>query len=98
MQEGQGGLLAAEWRGLKVPGHVDEVLAAVKENVIFFSIRRKMLYRCLVNNGCFFLKAKGKPHTINLVITPQSTIMCICLKFKFTAFIRYTTEICPLLF
>ena len=24
-------LLAAEWRGLKVPGHVDEVLAAVKE-------------------------------------------------------------------
>ena len=27
---GSDGLLAAEWRGLKVPGHVDEVLKAVK--------------------------------------------------------------------
>ena len=25
------GILAREWRGVKVPGHVDEVLAAVKE-------------------------------------------------------------------
>jgi peroxiredoxin Q/BCP len=25
------GRLAREWRGVKVPGHVDEVLAAVKE-------------------------------------------------------------------
>ncbi|MBU0827324.1 MAG: redoxin domain-containing protein, partial [Gammaproteobacteria bacterium] len=27
---GPDGLLAAEWRGLKVPGHVDDVLKAVK--------------------------------------------------------------------
>jgi thioredoxin-dependent peroxiredoxin len=27
---GSDGLLSAEWRGLKVPGHVDEVLKAVK--------------------------------------------------------------------
>ena len=27
---GADGLLAQEWRGLKVPGHVDDVLKAVK--------------------------------------------------------------------
>ena len=27
---GADGLLVQEWRGLKVPGHVDEVLKAVK--------------------------------------------------------------------
>jgi peroxiredoxin Q/BCP len=27
---GADGVLKAEWRGLKVPGHVDEVLKAVK--------------------------------------------------------------------
>ncbi|HEX5697058.1 MAG TPA: peroxiredoxin, partial [Rhodoferax sp.] len=28
---GADGLLKEEWRGLKVPGHVDDVLKAVKE-------------------------------------------------------------------
>ena len=28
---GEDGILKEEWRGLKVPGHVDEVLKSVKE-------------------------------------------------------------------